>query len=52
MGEIASPEPILIAHSLDAFDCGNQTLNQWLKRQVMVNENDTPSVNLMEWGSE
>jgi GNAT superfamily N-acetyltransferase len=38
MGEIASPEPILIAHSLDAFDCGNQTLNQWLKRQAMVNE--------------
>ncbi|MGB3221697.1 MAG: GNAT family N-acetyltransferase [Desulforhopalus sp.] len=38
MGEITAPEPILKTHSLDAFDCGNQTLNQWLKRQAMVNE--------------
>ena len=38
MGEIAVPEPILNAHSLDTFDCGNLTLNQWLKRHAMVNE--------------
>lgn len=38
MGEITSPEPIRKVHNLDDFDCGDQALNQWLKRQAIVNE--------------
>ncbi len=38
MGTVTAPEPILITHCLDDFDCGNPTLNQWLKRQALANE--------------
>lgn len=38
MGKITAPEPIKITHCLDDFDCGIQTLNQWLKRQALANE--------------
>lgn len=38
MGRIIGPEPITVAHCLDHFDCGLQTLNLWLQRQALVNE--------------
>jgi GNAT superfamily N-acetyltransferase len=38
MGKVTAPEPILTTHCLDDFDCGNQTLNQWLRRQALANE--------------
>ena len=38
MGKISAPEPVTTTHSLNNFDCGVQTLNQWLKRQAIANE--------------
>lgn len=43
MGKITAPEPIKTTHYLDDFDCGIQTLNQWLKRQALANENSGAS---------
>jgi GNAT superfamily N-acetyltransferase len=43
MGKITAPEPIKTTHRLDNFDCGIQTLNQWLKRQALVNESSGAS---------
>jgi predicted N-acetyltransferase YhbS len=37
MGKITAPEPIKETHCRDDFDCGIQTLNQWLKRQALAN---------------
>lgn len=38
MGKLTSPAPITQAHSLDFFDCGVPSLNQWLQRQSLKNE--------------
>ncbi len=38
MGEISAPEPITAAQSLESFDCGIATLNDWLKRRALKNE--------------
>ncbi|MBB5347700.1 GNAT family N-acetyltransferase [Desulfoprunum benzoelyticum] len=38
MGRLTAPEPITPGHGLDQFDCGIQTLNQWLQRQALINE--------------
>lgn len=43
MGKITVPEPIKTTHRLDDFDCGIQTLNQWLKRQALANESSGAS---------
>ena len=38
MGEITPPEPITSAHVLTDFDCGVDSLNDWLKRQALKND--------------
>lgn len=38
MGKISAPEPITPGHSVDSFDCGIPTLNDWLKRRALKNE--------------
>jgi GNAT superfamily N-acetyltransferase len=32
------PAPISAAHDLTAFDCGNEDLNDWLKRRALASE--------------
>ena len=32
------PEPISAAHDLASFDCGNEDLNDWLKRRALASE--------------
>ncbi len=43
MGKITAPEPIKTTNCLDDFDCGIQTLNQWLKHQALANESSGAS---------
>lgn len=38
MGQISSPESLLAKHSIDLFDCGVVSLNEWLKRRALKNE--------------
>ena len=38
MGILTPPSPLGAAHQLDDFDCGNATLNEWLRRQARRNE--------------
>jgi GNAT superfamily N-acetyltransferase len=38
VGEIRAPEVITGKHELDEFDCDNDTLNQWLKKRALENQ--------------
>ena len=38
MGEIRAPELLTEDHDTDTFDCGNQVLNDWLKRVALKNQ--------------
>jgi len=38
VGEISAPELISEAHELNDFDCGNNTLNNWLKTRALDNQ--------------
>lgn len=35
---LRAPEPISAAHNLTSFDCGNEDLNDWLKRRALASE--------------
>lgn len=35
---LTAPEPLDAHHALDAFDCGVETLNDWLKRRAAQNQ--------------
>jgi GNAT superfamily N-acetyltransferase len=35
---IGAPEPLSPEHQLDAFDCGNASLNEWLTQRAVRNE--------------
>lgn len=37
-GGLRAPEPIAAAHDLSDFDCGNEDLNDWLKRRALASE--------------
>lgn len=39
MGEINAPELISAEHEFNDFDCGNNTLNSWLKSRALENQN-------------
>lgn len=39
MGRISAPELISEEHELREFDCGNKTLNNWLKTRALENQN-------------
>ena len=36
--QIGPPEPLTGAHRRDEFDCGEATLDDWLKRRALVNQ--------------
>lgn len=38
MGEISAPEPITTLHHLAQFDCGVSSLNEWLKKKALKNQ--------------
>jgi len=38
MGKIKAPELLTAEHELDEFDCGNVTLNEWLIRRALKNQ--------------
>ncbi|MCD6388619.1 MAG: GNAT family N-acetyltransferase [Desulfobulbaceae bacterium] len=38
MGKITEPGPISKAHSFGNFDCGTDSLNDWLRRHALKNE--------------
>ncbi len=38
MGSLTPPAPLAAHHRLDDFDCGNATLNDWLRRRAHRNE--------------
>lgn len=35
---LTAPQPLTAEHLVDDFDCGEQTLNNWLKRRAMNNQ--------------
>jgi len=36
--EILAPVPIAVGHDLSSFDCGEVSLNDWLKKRALKNE--------------
>jgi ribosomal protein S18 acetylase RimI-like enzyme len=43
MGEITAPEPINSRHEIDRFNCGVDSLNDWLKKRALKNEKNNAS---------
>lgn len=41
--QLGPPQPLSGSHSLDDFDCGEATLDDWLKRRAMVNQSSGAS---------
>jgi GNAT superfamily N-acetyltransferase len=41
--KLSSPEPLSSSHRLDAFDCGETVLNDWLKRRSLGNQSSGAS---------
>lgn len=37
-GGLRSPEPLTPTHDLSGFNCGNEDLNDWLKRRALASE--------------
>lgn len=40
---LSAPEPLSASHQLDLFDCGNATLNDWLKKRAIRNQKEGAS---------
>lgn len=38
MGRLRAPQPLREDHELDGFDCGETTLDEWLRRRARSNE--------------
>lgn len=38
MGKLTAPAPIEAVHTVDNFDCGISSLNQWIRQQALKNE--------------
>jgi len=36
--ELSAPQALAAAHRTDGFDCGEPSLDEWLKRRAMVNQ--------------
>jgi GNAT superfamily N-acetyltransferase len=41
--QLRSPEPLTASHRLDDFDCGEATLDDWLKRRALGNQSSGAS---------
>jgi GNAT superfamily N-acetyltransferase len=35
---LGSPEPLTVSHRLDEFQCGEPSLDEWLRRRALVNQ--------------
>ncbi|MBK5914009.1 GNAT family N-acetyltransferase [Rhodocyclus purpureus] len=40
---LCAPEPLAASHRLDAFACGESSLDQWLKRRALANQSSGAS---------
>lgn len=38
MGTITAPELLTVSHTLEGFDSGNETLNNWLQKRALKNQ--------------
>ena len=38
MAKITAPAPLTARHNVETFSCGDETLNDWLKRHALKNE--------------
>jgi GNAT superfamily N-acetyltransferase len=47
MGKIRAPEPITSAHDLSQFDCGVASLNDWLKKRALKNQDIYSATNVV-----
>ena len=36
--QLSAPAPLVSAHQLDEFECGESVLDEWLKRRAMANQ--------------
>jgi len=36
--QLRAPEPLATTHLLDGFECGEASLNEWLKRRALTNQ--------------
>ena len=43
MGVAKAPEPLTDSHLQVEFDCGNETLNEWLKKHALKNHDSAAS---------
>ncbi len=43
MAELLAPEPLSSTHAINAFDCGEPVLNDWLTRRALKNEDSGAS---------
>jgi GNAT superfamily N-acetyltransferase len=41
--QLSAPVPLGAAHVLDAFDCGEPSLDEWLKRRALANQSSGAS---------
>ncbi len=39
MEEVSAPEPITREHDVSLFDCGNESLNEYLQKRALKNQN-------------
>jgi GNAT superfamily N-acetyltransferase len=40
---LGSPHPLTASHNLDEFDCGEPSLDEWLKRRALANQSSGAS---------
>ena len=36
--QLGAPQPLTAAHRTDEFECGEDVLDEWLKRRAMANQ--------------
>jgi GNAT superfamily N-acetyltransferase len=36
--QLSAPQPLVVAHLLDGFACGEASLDEWLKRRALANQ--------------
>ncbi|MBF0143721.1 MAG: GNAT family N-acetyltransferase [Magnetococcales bacterium] len=41
--QLGAPQPLTSTHLLDGFDCGEASLDEWLKRQALANQSSGAS---------
>lgn len=49
---VSAPERLSLAHKLSQFDCGDPSLNDWLKKRALSNNGKTSQTFVVEIGGE